>query len=106
MRYGRRAMLDTIRKSLLMLPAERRRWWIAVPVMALVTGAAEAGAAAAVFGLVKIISDPAAVADIPVAASIAPWLPWQSPNGLILAFAFLVAAYHLFKNALIVGAQY
>jgi ATP-binding cassette subfamily C protein len=45
-------MIETVRKCLQMLPAERRWWWLAVPVMALLTGMAEAfnalGAASAV----------------------------------------------------------
>ena len=40
-------MLDSVRKSILMLPADRRWRWIALPVLAALTGAAEAGAAAA-----------------------------------------------------------
>ena len=99
-------MLDTVRKSIRMLPADRRWWWTALPVLAALTGAAEAVAAAAVFGLVKIIADPAAVASVPVASRIAPYLPWQDDRGLILEFTFLVAIYHVAKNALLVGAQY
>ena len=70
------------------------------------TGAAEAGAAAAVFGLIKIISAPAQVATLPVASWIAPQLPWQDPGGVILEFTVLVALYHVAKNLLVVGAQY
>jgi ATP-binding cassette, subfamily B, bacterial PglK len=99
-------MLDTVLKSFRMLPAERRWWWAALPVLAALTGAAEAVAAGAVFGLVKIIADPQAVASVPVAARIAPHLPWQDPRGLILQFTLLVAVYHVAKNVLVVGAQY
>ena len=99
-------MLDTVLKSFRMLPADRRWWWAALPVVAALTGAAEAVAAGAVFGLVKIIADPQAVASVPVAARIAPHLPWQDPRGLVLQFTLLVAVYHVAKNVLVVGAQY
>ena len=89
-----------------MLPAELRRCWVAVPVMGVATGAAEAAAAAAVFGLVRIINAPAQVGTVPVAAWIAPHLPRQDPGGLILQFTVLVALYHVAKNLLVVGAQY
>jgi ABC-type multidrug transport system fused ATPase/permease subunit len=99
-------MLDTVLKSFRMLPADRRWWWAVLPVLAALTGAAEAVAAGAVFGLVKIITDPQAAASVPVAARIAPHLPWQDPRGLILQFTLLVAVYHVGKNVLVVGAQY
>jgi len=99
-------MFDTVRKSIRMLPADRRWWWAALPVLAAFTGAAEAVAAGAVFGLVKIIGDPGAVGSVPVAKLIAPHLPWQDGRGLILEFTLLVALYHVAKNTLLVGAQY
>ncbi len=99
-------MLETVRKSIAMLPADRRWQWVALPIMAALMGAAEAGAAAAVFGLIKIIADPAAVASVPVAGSIARMLPWQDRRSLVLTFTLLVAVYHVGKNALGLAAQY
>ena len=99
-------MLDTIRKSILMLPADRRWRWLALPVLAALMGVAEGGAAAAVFALIKVIADPAAVASVPIAGRIAPLLPWQDPRGVVVAFTVLVALYHVAKNVLVVGTQY
>ena len=65
-------MLDTIRKSILMVPADRRWRWLALPVLAALMGVAEGGAAAAVFALIKVIADPAAVASVPIVGRIAP----------------------------------
>ena len=70
-------MLDTIRKSILMVPADRRWRWLALPVLAALMGVAEGGAAAAVFALIKVIADPAAVASVPIAGRIAPLLPYS-----------------------------
>ncbi|MGE0517757.1 MAG: ABC transporter ATP-binding protein [Candidatus Binatia bacterium] len=89
-----------------MLPPERRRAWLAVPPMALVAATAEAGAAAAVFALIKVISDPAHVDRIPVVASIAEYFPRRDANGIILQFTLLVALYHVAKNLIVIGAQY
>src|SRR5439155_1452972 len=99
-------MLDTIRKSFLMLPADRRWRWLALPVLAVLMGVAEGGAAAAVFALSKVIAAPAAVASVPIAGRIAPLLPWQDPRGVVVAFTVLVALYHVAKNVLVVGTQY
>src|SRR6185503_10283807 len=101
-----RDMLEIVRKSIAMLPADRRWQWVALPIMAALMGAAEAGAAAAVFGLIKIIADPTAVASVPVAGPIARMLPWQDRRSLVLTFTLLVAVYHVSKNALGLAAQY
>ncbi len=99
-------VLGIVRTGLGMLPPELRRWWLAVPALGVATGAAEAGAAAAVFVLIKIISAPAQVATLPVASWIAPHLPRQDPAGVIVEFTILVALYHVAKNLLAFGAQY
>lgn len=99
-------VVGIVRTGLGMLSPELRRWWLAVPVLGVATGAVEAGAAAAVFGLIKIISAPGQVATLPVASWIAPHLPRQDPGGLILEFTVLVALYHVAKNLLLFGAQY
>jgi ATP-binding cassette, subfamily B, bacterial PglK len=99
-------VIRTVRTSLAMLPPDLRRWWLAVPLLGAATGAAEGGGAAAIFGLIKIISDPAQANTLPVAARIMPLLPRHDHAGLILQFALLVALYHFAKNLLVVGAQY
>ena len=97
---------EIVRECVAMLPPERRRWWLVVPLLALLTGAAEAGAAAAVFGLITIVGDPAQVARIPVAAWLASHLPHRDTSQLILLLTLLVAVYHVAKNLLLVAAQY
>lgn len=99
-------MLATIQRSIQMLPERRRRWWLALPVLAVLTGGIEAVAAAAVFGLVKVLQDPTAVGTIPVASRIVPWLPWQAPRLLVVEFTALVALFHVAKNVFVVGTQY
>jgi ABC-type multidrug transport system fused ATPase/permease subunit len=99
-------MLDTILKSVRMLPESRRRWWLALPVLASVTGGAEAVAAAAVFGLVKILQDPTSVSTIPIASRVLPLLPSQTPRGLVVEFTALVALFHVAKNVFVVATHY
>jgi ABC-type multidrug transport system fused ATPase/permease subunit len=99
-------VIETIRRSLLMLPAgARRRWALLVP-LAVATGALEAGAAAAVLGLITIISDPAHAASLPVARAITPYLPAKTPGGIVLWFTALVVAYHVAKNVLLLAGHF
>ncbi|MDX2171337.1 MAG: ABC transporter ATP-binding protein [Deltaproteobacteria bacterium] len=100
----------TIRKILsacvAMVPAERRPGWAALPVLALVTALAEAGAAAAVFGLITLVGDPTQMSRIPIAAWLAARMPDRQPQELIVILALLVVVYHVGKSALVVWTQY
>jgi ATP-binding cassette subfamily C protein len=100
------SVLDITRQALGMVPPNLRRWWLVVPLLAVVTGAAEAGAAAAVFGLIKVISAPAEIDRIPIAAWIASHLPRRDAGGMILQFTVIVALYYVAKNLIVAGAQY
>ena len=83
------------------------RWkWAALIPISLVTGILEAGAAAAVFALIKIIGDPAQITRMPVAARLETVLPGLTPRSQLLAFTALLALYYLVKNLLVICAQY
>ena len=99
-------MLTTVRQCLDMLPAGSRSGWAMLVPIALLSGVLEAGAAAAVLGLIRIIADPSSVAAMPAAAAIAAALPPMSATGLVLTFTGLTITYHIGKNILLVGAQY
>lgn len=89
-----------------MLPAAMRwRWAVLIPI-SLMTGIVEAGAAAAIFALIKIIGDPAQITRIPVAARIASALPGSTARTQLLIFTGLIAVYYLVKNLLVISAQY
>jgi len=99
-------MFATLRKCLLMLPPDQRWRWGLLPVFAVVAGAFEVAAPAAVYGLVKVIGEPAAIAELPVARTIVRWLPELDPRGAVIAFTLLVAGFLVVKNALVVATQY
>ncbi len=89
-----------------MLPAAMRwRWAVLIP-LSLITGIVEAGAAAAVFALVKIIGDPAQISRVPVAARIASALPGSTARTQLLIFTGLIGVYYLVKNLLVISSQY
>ncbi len=99
-------MRDIVRQCLAMLPPEQRRRWLLIPVLGLATGAAEAGAAAAVFGLISVISDPQSLTRRAAGAWIAAHLPYQGASAVIVQLTLLVAVYHVAKNLLLAGAQH
>ncbi len=89
-----------------MLPAAMRWRWAALIPLSLLTGIVEAGAAAAVFALIKIIGDPAQIARVPVASRIAALLPHSTARTQLLIFTGVIAVYYVVKNLLVIGAQY
>src|SRR6478672_3404621 len=99
-------MFATIRCCFDMMPARTRGWWLMLVPIALATGLLEAGAAAAVLGLIRIVTDPASVSSIPLAAAINAWLPPMSAAWLVVTFTALTIAYHIVKNVLLMAAQY
>jgi ATP-binding cassette, subfamily B, bacterial PglK len=89
-----------------MLPgAIRWRWAILTPI-AFLRGTLEAVAAAAVFALIKIMSDPPAIARLPVVSRIAAILPWHSAQAQTVALTGLVALFYLVKNLFALGMEY
>jgi len=85
--------------------AMRWKWSLLAPISVL-TGIIEAGAAAAVFALLKVLNDPAEMTRIPIASRIAAALPHASTERRMLAFTGLIAIYYLFKNLIAMEAQY
>ncbi len=100
------AIFPTLRKCIAMMPiAMRWKWSLLAPVSVL-TGIIEAGAAAAVFALLKVLNDPAEMTRIPIASRIVAALPHSSPEERMLAFTGLIAIYYLFKNLITMEGQY
>ena len=100
------SIFATLRQCLAMLPATMRWKWLALIPISLVSGTIEAGAAGAVFALIKIIGDPAQISRIPIAKKIAAALPSSSPRSQLLIFTAMIGVYYLVKNLLAIGAQY
>jgi len=89
-----------------MLPgAIRWRWTILVPI-AFLRGTLEAGAAAAVFALIKIMSDPPSIGRLPDVSRVATILPGHSAQAQIVGLTVLVALYYVVKNLFALGMDY
>lgn len=100
------SIFATLRQCMAVLPAAMRWKWAALIPISLVSGIVEAGAAGAVFALIKIIGDPTQIGRIPVAKKIAAALPGSSARGQLLAFTAMIGVYYIVKNLLVIGAQY
>ncbi len=94
-------MIEHVRKCLAFLPVRLRWRWAAQLPLALMAAVLETVGAAAVFFLIKVVSDPARVVELPLPAPLsqrlaavggAPALPW-----LTLGVAF----FYVTKNALL-----
>jgi ATP-binding cassette subfamily C protein len=83
-----------------MLPRSMRGRWLALTPLALVTAVLESVGAAAVFGLIQIVADPARARTLPVASRIVDWLPSDDAQAVVLGFTVLVGLFYLAKNAL------
>ncbi len=95
-------MLTHLKKCAAMVPREMRLQWGSVVPLILLTAATESAGAAVVYALVKIVADPSRVAEIPVAATIAAWLPWQDRASVVAAFATVAALFYVTKNAVLI----
>ncbi|HEX2386619.1 MAG TPA: ABC transporter ATP-binding protein, partial [Candidatus Binatia bacterium] len=74
--------------------------WAAMLPLALVAAALETVGAAAVFVLIKVVSDPANVRQLPFAS----WIPQRITGGgrdAVLWISLAVAAFYVFKNAVL-----
>ena len=100
------SIVATLRKCFAMMPVSMRWKWTVLAPISVVTGIIEAGAAAAVFALLKIINDPTQMTRLPVASRIAAALPHSSLEQQVLVFTGLIALYYLFKNLILIEAQY
>lgn len=101
-----KAIFVTLRKCLAMIPRGMRWKWALLAPLQVLTGITEAGAAAAVFALIKIIEDPVQMARIPIVSRIATAFPHASPERQILILTLLLAGYYLVKNLLAIEGQY
>src|SRR4051794_8760659 len=99
-------MRDIVRQCLAMLPPAQRRRWLLIPLLGVFTGVAEAGAAAAVFGLIRVIGDPQALTHSAAGAWLAAHLPRQGDDAMVVQLTLLVALYHVGKNLLLAAAQH
>ncbi|HEX9444936.1 MAG TPA: ABC transporter ATP-binding protein [Candidatus Binatia bacterium] len=99
-------MIAQVRKCLAFLsPRLRWRWAALIPV-AIVAALMETLGAAAVFFLIKVVSDPASVYETPVLSFVFARLPWRGDRAVVQVLTVLVGLFYLFKNGLLAVFSY
>ena len=99
-------MIRDIRTVLSWLtPRERRRWYALVPVAAL-AAMLEAVAALAVFGLLRLVVEPALVRTAPVVSSI--WRSWPSDNpaSIVATLTLATALLYIVRGTLLAFSEW
>jgi ATP-binding cassette, subfamily B, bacterial PglK len=99
-------MLSDIRSALALVGPNARWRWVALLPLAVVAAAAEAIGAAAVFLLLRLLTDPDQAAALPGAAWLYDRLPDQSDRGVVLAFTGVVALFYVARSALLILSGY
>jgi len=102
-------MLATLRKCFVCLTPSLCWRWVGLIPLGAITASLEACGAVVVFALIKIISDPAQAATLPVVSAIYEVFPWRGGRAVICSFTVLVAFFYLAKNglsALVAYVQY
>lgn len=92
-------MILALRRALAMLPPALRWGWLAIGVLAAAAAGAEAVGAGAVFLLVKILSDPGAIAaggGLPI--PLPEWLAAADERSLLLRSTEIIALFYVLKN--------
>jgi ATP-binding cassette subfamily C protein len=94
-------MIADARKALALVDRGNRYAFFALLPLAVCSALIEALSAAAVFGLLRIVSDAHQASQLPIAASIFARLPRQDDTTVILAFTVLVLALYLVRNVVL-----
>ena len=99
-------MLAELKKCLVLLPAGMRwRWGALVPLLVL-TGVLEAVGAAAVFGLIKVLTDPGRLEALPGASILLGRLPRHNDRGVVLVATIAATLLYVAKNGLVAATAY
>ena len=93
-------MLGTLRRCLVLLPAEMRARWAALVPLMVLGAVLEAASAAAIFALVRVVTDPLQASALPVLGPLLRRLPPLAPATTIVLFAGLVGLFYAVKNGL------
>jgi ATP-binding cassette, subfamily B, bacterial PglK len=93
-------MIANVRKCIAFLPPQLRWRWVALLPLALIAAALETIGAAAVFVLIKVISDPTRIGDLPF-ASLIPAPMASGGREAVLWLSLAVAVFYVFKNGLL-----
>jgi ATP-binding cassette subfamily C protein len=99
-------MWEGIRKALALLPPGTGWRWAALLPLSLAAAAAEAAGAAAVYGLIRVLTDPSEVARVPLAAAWLHWIAKPEASSVVAGTTVLVMLVYLLRNVVLSASWY
>jgi ATP-binding cassette subfamily C protein len=97
-------MIADVRRAFALLSGATRWRWVTLLPLALAAAAGEAAGAVAVFGLLRVVTDPASAARLPIVGGIERRLPDHGPQVTVLAVTALVILVYIGRNAILLAA--
>jgi len=88
----------TIRTALALLDRRTRRAWVALVLLSVVAAGAEALGAAALYGFIRIVAEPAAAFAVPLVGTLLAPLRGAGDRAVVIAATLALVAFHLAKN--------
>ena len=89
-----------------MVPRHLRVRWLELPLLGMVAGALEAGQAAAIYLLIRLMGEPRAIFEYNKLAPLRWLFEGATDFGILLRYAVLLALFHVVKNLTIIGSHY
>lgn len=99
-------MIETLRRSAVLLGTGTRYRWVLVVVLALLVSAIEVVAALVVFGLLARISTETSGFELPIVGDLRTLLPDVGEQTLMLGIGAAIAVFFVVRGAIIVGQAY
>jgi len=99
-------MLADARRALALVSPKTRLGWLGLLPLALCSAVVEALSATAVFGLLRIVTDPRQAERLPLASAAYSWLPHHDDRTVILTFTGLVLLLYLLRTIVLGLASY
>jgi ABC-type multidrug transport system fused ATPase/permease subunit len=103
---GDGSVLAQMTRCAALLPAGMRWRWVGLIPLVAATAAFEAVGAAAVFGLIRVLTAPAQAAGVPAVSALLAWLPGRDERTVVVACTLVVALFYVVKNLLAAATAY
>lgn len=100
------SVIVALRRSLGFLDRPSKKKWAALIPLMVVVAVMEAAGAALVFTLIRVMDDPSQISTNRVASAVYQLLSESQTDNFIIIFGFVVAAFYLVKNSLLILQVY
>ncbi len=99
-------MLETIRQAFHLIGRNQRKRWFVLVVLALVNSLLEIMAAALIYVLLAVVTDPSGRIDLPLVGDVRQLAPSLSDRALLLWLASVMIGFFIIRAVVQMGAEY